>query len=157
VLTWNAGGCKTKQESCLLCVDRPMKSTITMRTTSIFILRLICALQRILLTGVGSCGYKDDQNHPRATIQEVAARTTVPWFRVSRTRLKSRNESKGQTPARYGRNSDRRAVESIRRKASSESDFFDRFSTADRSPLQSRTRNSNLSALHWCLRQRESA
>ncbi len=46
----------------LLGVDRAMKSTVSVGTTSIFIHRSICVLQRILLTVIHEFGHKSDQS-----------------------------------------------------------------------------------------------
>src|SRR6266436_3188771 len=72
----------------------------------------VSMLQRILLTGMNSMVIKATRTIPHATIQEVAARTTVPWLRVPRTDLKSQDESKGQMLMGYGRNSDRPSEDS---------------------------------------------
>jgi hypothetical protein len=50
----------------LLGVDRTMKSTVSVGTTSIFIHRSICVLQRILLTVIHEFGHKSDQSHTQS-------------------------------------------------------------------------------------------
>jgi hypothetical protein len=61
--------------------------TITIRTVRALVHSFRNVLQRIFLTGTCGVVIKATRIMPRAAIQEVAARTTVPWSRCFKDSL----------------------------------------------------------------------
>jgi hypothetical protein len=117
----------------------------------------IRALQRIVLTGIDSMVIKATRTIPRAAIQEVAARATSPGRAVSRTALRSQNESKGQEFAGCGRMSDQPLAGQFQGEAPLRSISSDRFSALDPPQIAFVVPSGGSMAIRRSTRQGESA
>lgn len=126
-----------------------------MKTTSIFIHRLICVLQRFLLTGIGQCGYKSDHT-PRHNSGSCGASHRPLVERFSRTTLRSQEE-KGQKFTGDGRNSDRSHAGQFQWEASFNSVSSNSFSTLDALPITLLAASAKSMALRESLGQGENA